>query len=220
MVEFQKTSVKRLFLGSAPKALCSRFKRARQRALEELATMSLERLEEPRPRTSTRPAEWSQADLPPCSNLCDLPMVCVNTGDCQCVLPICPARDRFPFRDTLSLEFHEKTAEPFVPGSTRLTWLMEQTSWKDVLRPQGRQFVTLGNPAKVHLGPLMPSERDYRANSGIDKLKDGACYSADTSLEVAVDLMKVTEAEADMTFVSLYQHRWVRRKELMSFLIC
>lgn len=210
MLEYQRTSVKRPFLGSPAKALCNRLKRAREKALADLATISLERLDEPRDRLSDRPSAWALAEVPPCSNSCDLPLKCVNTGDCQCVIPICPPRDRFPFADTTSLAFEDPSEMKVKPGSTRLTHLMEQTSMTDVLRPHGRQFFALGKPAKIHYGPLMPWEVNYRETSGLDRIPEsGNCYSADTQFEEAVKLMNVTEEEADMTFVTLYSWRWV-----------
>ena len=103
-IEFQRTSLARPFLASPAKALCSRLQRAFRKINADIIPLSLtphlnlDAIVVPKRNLTSRATDWAKADLPACSNLCDHPTICVDTGDCQCVLSSCLPRARSRFR--------------------------------------------------------------------------------------------------------------------------
>lgn len=215
MIDFQRTSLKRPFLASPSSAICSRLERARAKASRDLATVSLDTLKEPRRRLSTKPTDWANANLQSCSNSCDLPTICVDTGDCQCVLSTCTPRQRFPFASfanlpTLSFPSSSPASQP---GANSLLERVKRSSWRNVLRPQASRFVVNGSPAKVHVASLSAENEQWKEKAGVGRLyggnRDGRCLSADAAMEDSIEEMGVKAEDADMVFVSNYQGRWV-----------
>lgn len=174
-------------------------------------------LREPRREETSSPHLWANADLPSCSNSCDIPTVCINTGNCQCVISSCAARQRFPFSSFASssaLSYPPPKLSPTVsdhPNFKPLPEMVQQSSWLDILRPQAARFVKAGMPLlKVHVGELYPEDARWRQEVGtsISTLKPGGgCFSADTSLEAALSLMGVAKEDAEYTFIPYYQTR-------------
>ncbi|KAG8939592.1 hypothetical protein FRC04_006214, partial [Tulasnella sp. 424] len=215
--EYQRKSLENPFLASAPKTLCSRLSRARREIQRDIATLSLEMLHEPPREATLSPHLWANADLPSCSNSCDIPTVCINTGDCQCVMSICAARQRLPFSSFASssaLSYPSPKLGPAVsddPNFNPLPEMVQQSSWLDILRPQAARFVKAGMPLlKVHVGELHPEDARWRQEVGtsISTLKDVGCFSADTSMEAALSLIGVAKEDAEYTFIPFYQRAY------------
>jgi len=240
-IEYQKTSLERPFLASPAKALCSRLDRALHKIKSELASLlskdlsyfaSQHRLDIDAVTSrnpSSHPTDWAKANLPPCSNLCDHPTVCVDTGDCQCVLSTCLPRPRFPFSSFANLPIKSyppssassasSNTEPGKDGTKEkesLADMVKRSSWRNVLRPQASRLVSVKTPlAQVYAAAISESDQKFSENwvdgDGVKKdigaLKEIHCMSADDQMEKAVRRMHVRPEGADMTFVRHYQGR-------------
>ncbi|KAF8309132.1 NAD(P)-binding protein [Clavulina sp. PMI_390] len=217
-IEYQRTSLARPFHASPRKALCHRLARAQRRVEANLAALPLTATQNPQPlsrRMSRLPTEWAHANLPACSNICDddHPSVCVDTGDCQCVLSSCVPRKRFPFSDHAY-----KNDLSFPQSSANLEGLAERmarVSWMSVVRPQVASYLsTHPRYPKIHVAPLSPSSaRADGERVKPDKLSDMHCFSADAQLEKGLIRMGSVPANvAEMVFVTHYQNLglWAR----------
>ena len=172
---------------------------------------------------SSRAIEWSKADLPACSNVCDHPTICVDTGDCQCVLSSCSPRARFPFSSYANLPVlsypPSATTEPGKSGSQvreSLVDMVKRSSWRNVLRAQASRLISVNTSlAQIYVAPVSESDRLFRENwtdEGGNKKDIGAlgethCMSADDQMEKALERMHVEPQDAEMTFVRHYQGR-------------
>lgn len=208
-IQFVRTSLERPFLASPEKALCIRLRRASLRASSALATISDVTVQEPRRRLSSFPTDWANANLPACSNICEHPTICVDTGDCQCVLSSCAPRQRFPFASSAHSPFLSFPPPPSAELS--LVEMVSQSSWRNVLRPQASRFVGAQVPfPRVHVAPLPPSDQNMLSEDGLSidfrgKLRDHHCFTADTQMEKAVSLMGVRREDMETTFIPSYQ---------------
>ncbi|KAG9049636.1 hypothetical protein FS837_009726 [Tulasnella sp. UAMH 9824] len=217
-MEYQRTSLVRPFLASPIKTLCDRFSRARRKIQRDLATLSLETLNEQRRKESSLAPKWVNANLPACSNSCDHPTICVDTGDCQCVLSSCSALQRFPFSAYANLPvlsyppIQVNTTPDDDPTFNPLIDMVARSSWLNVLRPQASRFVGTKTPfPKLHVGELHQEDADWRKTTTEGKtlhlLRDAHCFSADTSMEHAIAAMEVSQKDADYVFVPHWQSR-------------
>ncbi|KAG8872690.1 hypothetical protein FRB97_007421 [Tulasnella sp. 331] len=213
MTEYQKTSVERPFLASSPRTMCARLRRARSKVRKELAALSMKTLDEPRRKESSKPSEWANAHLPACSNVCTLPAICVDTGDCQCVLSSCDTPHRFPFS---MLANHPTLSFPPPQNHTAanpLVAMMERSSWRNVLRPQASRFISTGNSWPiVKVGPLGEEfENSILSRLGgfekVHKLHEMHCFSADSQMQRALSLLEgeITGQYAEFTWVPYFQ---------------
>ncbi|KAG9005282.1 hypothetical protein FRB93_009836 [Tulasnella sp. JGI-2019a] len=214
MTEYQKFSTERPFLASPGKALCSRLKEARTKVKRDLATLTMETLQESRREETSIPRKWVNADLAPCSNLCSLPTVCIDTGDCQCVTSSCPPTSTL-HTAAPSIAKSAGIPPPVKPVAemevSPLVDMVERSSWRSVLRPQGLAIIDTGVLPRVHVGPLAPSDQIWRQNDtfgkDIHRLAKKDCFSADASMELALSFMNVSATESDYTFLPNYQGR-------------
>ncbi|KAG8863958.1 hypothetical protein FRB96_006831 [Tulasnella sp. 330] len=217
MVEYQKYSTERPFLASPAKALCSRLQRARTKVRRDLSTLSVETFNEPRSHETSIPREWVDAYPAPCSNMCSLPTVCVDTGDCQCVLSSCP-----PILSRKSSAQFDASSDPSgVPLSpqavgdtevrTPLVDMVVRSSWRGVIRPQALTVIDAGVIPRVYVGPFTPKDQEWRQNDTVGKtvhrLRPLNCFSADSSMELALLHMNVSVEESDYTFIPMHQGR-------------
>ncbi|KAG8862715.1 hypothetical protein FRB96_000725 [Tulasnella sp. 330] len=216
MVEFQKYSTDRPFLASPAKALCSRLQTARNKVKRDLATLSAETITEPRRYGETsKPREWVNADPPPCSNMCSLPTVCVDTGDCQCVLSSCPAIASGPPPVNTTSNTSILPPSPHVAGKVNarnpLVAMVDKSSWRSVIRPQALTIIDAGVIPRVHVGPLAPKGQEWLLNDTEGKtahlLKPVHCFSADATLELTLSHMNVSAEGSDYTFIPMHQGR-------------
>ncbi|KAF8307213.1 hypothetical protein DL93DRAFT_2232275 [Clavulina sp. PMI_390] len=222
-VQYQRTSSARPFHASPAKALCNRLARAKRKSQADLSALSSTNplhADPPSRRLSRLPTEWAHANLPACSNICndDHPTVCVNTGDCQCVLSSCTTRKRFPFEDHAyknALLFPQLSAT--TEGKMTLEARVAQVSWMSALRPQAASYLsTHPRYPNVHVAPFSPSDIEWLANlkeeNGDkiepDRLLHEHCYSADVQMEKGLArLGSVSANAAEMVFIKHYQGR-------------
>ena len=152
---------------------------------------------------SPHAANWSMATLPTCSNICEDVTVCVDTGDCQCVVDSCIHRQRSPFSASthgFGLSFPRRVMEN-EPLAEALT------TWKDILRPAARRFIDAELPLpRIHVASLSPTNKAYVENMGSHFYDRpyGHCFSADIELEKSVARMDVDLRDAEMTFIPMY----------------
>ena len=202
-IEYQRTSLERPFLGSPSKALCDRLERALDKVEKELATISITKLMISRRKMSRLPTDWINANTLACSNLCEHPTICVDTGDCQCVLSTCVPRKRSPVSSSGAVSF----PPPEFENST-LVEMVERSSWRNVLRPQALSFVGAHVPfPRVHVSSIPESDDKWNRENGIYKFESQHCFTADSQLERAARLTGVQPSGAEMTFVPFYQAR-------------
>ncbi|KAF8342878.1 uncharacterized protein EI90DRAFT_3030555 [Cantharellus anzutake] len=207
-VEFQRSSLERPFSASPSRAICNRLERASDKVKRELETLSTEKLKESKGTGMSRlPVEWVDADLPACLNVCDHPTICVDTGDCQCVLSSCLARERRlvpAVSDPASISFPLSG-----PGETTLGDMVKRSRWQNVLRPLAASFVAANIPfPRVHAASLPEVDRIFNEEHQIHKIQNAHCFSADSQLERAVRLIGIGAGDdAEMTYVPNYQTR-------------
>ena len=233
-IEFQRTSLARPFLASPAKALCSRLQRAFRKINADIIPLSLtphlnlDAIVMPKRNLTSRATDWAKADLPACSNLCDHPTICVDTGDCQCVLSSCLPRARFPFSTFANLPLLSYPPSVSSPSSTTelgkgnkeeresLVGMVERSSWRNVLRPHASRLVSVNTSlAQIHVARISESDRLFHDNwtdregnkEDIGALRTMHCTSADDQLEKALERMHVQPEDAEMTFIRHYQGR-------------
>lgn len=200
----------RTFNASQISTRCDRLTRALDASRSRLST--LEKLTTPfnlaeAPLPAGQPHVWRQRGLDHCTNLCDHPTTCLDTGDCACTLSACVARVRYPFAafanvsglsyppPTINWDDVE-TNDPLI-----LVRKVASSSWLNVLRPHARRYLQ-GSPVwpDIHLTRLPDEVQANRdTNWGdFDKLQSTphGCFSADSVLERGVKLV-ATEYKSD-----------------------
>lgn len=120
-----------------------------------------------------------------CTNLCDHPTICVDTGDCMCVEAACPTRSRT------------------LPG---------KLEWRDVLRPNARRYFNLrpGLPAinVTRVPEDIEKQREKEDPDHFDRLQTEwhGCYSADSVAERAAKLISQPFKNDMMVFLPHWEY--------------
>ncbi|KZO95642.1 glycosyltransferase family 47 protein [Calocera viscosa TUFC12733] len=219
-IEYLRMATEDAFTASIPKALCDRLSRALEYVGGQLGTLSLSLLDDDMIFRKTRmgPASgWVQAQLPACTTVCEHPTVCVDTGDCQCVLSACKGVTRFPFEDKArsdALSFSSPSATmPAPAGSYHLEPRSTSQSWMSVLRPQARQYLLSGvsQPA-IYVSSFTSSAQEWISSLSqpvheLDAEKRN-CFTADGMLELQLSLQRTEAEDADLYFLPNYQARY------------
>ncbi|KZO99763.1 glycosyltransferase family 47 protein [Calocera viscosa TUFC12733] len=213
-IEMLRTSTSPSFLASIPKSVCARLTKALEKVERDLATLSLNLLDDRKAQSTLYgfAAEWSNSGLPVCSNNCNHPTICIDTGDCQCIYSGCQPRSR-----NANQYSGDKTAS-YPPaaaatdhGRNRLLGMVDSSSWLDALRPDAQRYFAADIPwPKVHLAPLPPRLAEWRQSDGgwdVDLLVKKDCFSADAAMEHATRLASVPAEQAEMVFMTYYQNR-------------
>jgi hypothetical protein len=205
-----RTGKYRYFNASQAVTLCTRLDQAKMAVRSRLAV--LEQLVRPyqlseAPLPAGQPHEWRQRGLDHCTNLCDHPTICLDTGDCACTQSACVARVRYPFTafaNVSGLSYppptinwdEVETNDPLI-----LIRKVASSSWLNVLRPHARRYLQ-GTPnwPNIHLTSLPD---DVQANRDMNwgdfnKLQSTphGCFSADSVLERGVKML-ATDYESD-----------------------
>ena len=205
--EYQRDETEAPFLGSPKKAFCDRLETALKRVRGKLAAPLPSLSHKYERRMSAHAANWSMATLPACSNICEDVTICIDAGDCQCVVDSCVHRQRSPFSASThgsGVSFPRRIIE-----NEPLAEAVE--TWKYILRPAVRRFIDAKVPfPRIHVAPLSPTNKAYVKDLG-SKFYDsvwGHCFSADVELEKSVARMGVPLRDAEMTFIPLYWERF------------
>ena len=167
------------------------------------------------PLPTGSPSEWRLRDLRPCTNLCDHPTTCLDTGTCACSQPSCTTRNRFPFA---SYTYQEGLSYP--PPTVRWDALsvfdpdalvnqVGQSSWLNVLRLPARRYLSR-NPKLpyTHLTRIPESVQADRIENAhdYDQLRSTGfgCFSADAVMERAVALINQEYTDDSLAFLPFY----------------
>lgn len=199
------------FNASQVDTLCDGLQKAKGVSSARLA--SLKRLTppydfHPKPLPSGQPYQWRSRGLDHCTNLCDHPTVCVDTGDCACATSACVPRLRYPFT-----EYFNVTGLSYPPPTVHwdevetndpliLVRKVASSSWLNVLRPQARSYLqSTPDWPKIHLARLPDEVQENRDTNWGDfnKLQSTwhGCFSADSVLERGVkDLSREYEKDS------------------------
>ena len=212
-LKYEKTAP---FAGSQHRTLCDRMTRALQvvedhldRLDNHLLPLHLDQAEMP----TGKPHEWKHRHMKTCTNLCDHPMTCLDTGDCACVLSCCTSIGRFPFASVANLDqlSYPPVTRVIDPNDDQsLINLVKQKSWLNVLRPAASRY--LGREPelpKVHVTQLPPAVQEHRLmeNWKYDRFLPGkpGCYSADSMLERGLRSLNTSYGDDHFTFLPYFQ---------------
>jgi len=206
-----------LFNASQMTTMCQRFEKA-----EQYATARLDRL-----KAAAQPIVLSEAELPTgraadwrmrkymdmCSNVCDHPTYCIDTGDCMCGhAASCAPRPRFPFSDFANMPVlsYPPDTDVGVGGDDALVTMVNRSSWVNILNPDARRYLG-GSPA-------WPAVTAVRDPDMYEKIKEGngtkfytlknswmGCFSADTVMDRATKLISTPYKEGEsLAFIPFY----------------
>ncbi|KLT45199.1 hypothetical protein CC85DRAFT_282690 [Cutaneotrichosporon oleaginosum] len=213
---------KRIFNASQITTLCERLQDA-----EKLAKSRIEALNtDPRPIQlqqapfpTGRPADWRFRDRDVCTNLCDHPTVCLDTGKCACAQAACSRRLRFPFADFANLPHLS-----WPPEKASLDWdavlkadpaalvaQVERSTWLNVLHPAARRYLS-SKPAwpKANV-TFMPDDEEKAYKNDPEKYEKiqtewHGCFSADSVLERGTRLISHNYEKGDLVFMPHYSY--------------
>lgn len=207
----------RYFNASQISTLCSRLESAERlvkRRLEKLASDPRPIKLEQAPLPTGKPHDWRFRNLDVCTNLCDHPTVCVDTGDCACGQASCLPRPRFPFHDYANLPYlsypppklslHWDDIEAVDPDA--LSGLVERSTWLNVLRPGARRYLSRKPDfPSISVTKLPDDVEKARADDPekYDKVQTEwhGCYSADSVMERGAKLLSHDYKRDDLVFL-------------------
>ncbi|KAJ7623651.1 hypothetical protein FB45DRAFT_1089419 [Roridomyces roridus] len=221
-IHFDRFSTHRPFYQTIPETLCVRTKAAlvhTEEAVDFLAQIQRNGIPPDSGRKMGGPFQWVDRGLPPCTNDCEHPTVCVDTGDCACTAALfCRQPERFPFSSSLHSERISYPPSPWPSNS--LLDLVQQTSWLNVLRPESVRYIST-DPSwpKVHIAIVDAASEALRGPNleAVGTLMDRDCFSADASLELALRGVQTSVDKADIIFQPYYHSRmWTESGSLES----
>jgi nucleoside-diphosphate-sugar epimerase len=208
----------RYFNASQSQTLCDRLSAAKRVAEHRL--QGLEAISPPfkldlADLPSGQPYQWRSRGLDHCTNLCDHPTTCLDTGDCACASSACVPRIRYPFTafaNVTGLSFppptinwdEVETNDPLI-----LIRKVASSSWLNVLRPHARRYLqSTPNWPAVHLTSLPDDVQVNRdTNWGdFDKLQSTphGCFSADSVMERGIKLLNQDYTSDSLVFMPYY----------------
>ncbi|GFZ52393.1 hypothetical protein JCM24511_10166 [Saitozyma sp. JCM 24511] len=202
--------------GSRPKALCTRLKSARdtaQKRLDRLASFTWPITPDEAALPTGSPAEWRLRHLPACTNLCDHPTICVDTGSCMCVQSSCPALSRFPFASSANLPVLSYPPPAFDDSQLLEPNILEdqvnRSTWLSVLRPHAARYLARSPQfMQVNVTRLPDDAQNDRDRNPepYDKLHNNqyGCYSADSALERGLKQISTEYSDGGLVFLPYY----------------
>lgn len=213
-----RTGTHRDFNASQSATMCNRLDDARTVAMSRLSKIDqLVRpyhLEEAMLPTG-QPHAWRQRGLDHCTNLCDHPTTCLDTGSCACAQSACVSRVRYPFfafANVSGLSYppptinwdEVETNDPLI-----LFRKVASSSWLNVLRPHARRYLqsSLSWPT-IHLTRLPDDVQENRDTNWGDfnKLQSTphGCFSADSVMERGVKLLSTEYKPDSLVFMPYF----------------
>lgn len=218
----QRLERRRHFNASQISTLCERLSDAEKLAEDRIAKLNADarpiKLDQASLPTG-RPADWRFRDRDVCTNLCDHPTVCLDTGKCACSQAACSRRLRFPFA-----EFANLPHLSWPPPKASLDWdavakedpaalvaQVEQSTWLNVLHPGARRYLS-SKPAwpKANVTRMPDSEEQaYKDDpEKYEKIQTEwhGCYSADSVLERGTRLISHNYEKGDLVFMPHYSY--------------
>lgn len=212
----------RVFSASQIDTLCERLEKAEDvvharidalRKLQEATPFTIELA----PLPTGKPADWRMRNRDVCTNLCDHPTICLDTGDCACAQAACPPRPRFPFShvanvDRLSYELDSQLDWSTVESSGgQLAKDVSKGSWLNILRPAARRYLIQKpdfHPINVtRLPDADQKSRDSDAEK-YDKIQTEwhGCFSADSVMERGAKLVSTAYHKDSLVFLPYYSY--------------
>ncbi|GMK55282.1 hypothetical protein CspeluHIS016_0203380 [Cutaneotrichosporon spelunceum] len=216
---------KRVFNASQISTLCDRLSDALELAQSRVLKLTEDvnqgrtiKLEQAKLPTG-RPADWRFRDRDVCTNLCDHPTICLDTGKCACSQAACSRRARFPFADFANLPYLS-----WPPEKATLDWdavskadpaglvaQVERSTWLNVLHPAARRYLSSKPTWPKANVTSMPDdeEKSYRDDpEKYEKLQTEwhGCYSADSVLERGTRLISRNYQKGDLVFMPHYSY--------------
>jgi nucleoside-diphosphate-sugar epimerase len=213
-----RTGNHRFFNASQTVTMCTRLDAARTAAQSRLD--SIKQLARPYQLVegslpTGQPHAWRQRGLDHCTNLCDHPTTCLDTGDCACTQSACVARIRYPFTafaNVSGLSYppptinwdEVETNDPLI-----LIRKVASSSWLNVLQPHARRYLQ-SSPSwpDIHLTRLPDEVQSNRDTNWGDfnKLQSTphGCFSADSVLERGVKLLAAEYKPESLVFMPYF----------------
>lgn len=213
-----RTGTYRFFNASQRVTQCDHLRRAKRISSERLA--ALERYTPPfelrqASLPTGQPYQWRIRGLDHCTNLCDHPTVCLDTGDCACAQSACVPRIRYPFTafaNVTGLSYppptinwdEVETNDPLI-----LIRKVAQSSWLNVLRPGARRYLQ-STPAwpSINLTRLPDDVQENRDTNWGDfnKLQSTphGCFSADSVMERGVKMLSDDYRKDSLVFMPYF----------------
>ncbi|KAK8844534.1 hypothetical protein IAR55_006381 [Kwoniella newhampshirensis] len=214
----QRLEKYRYFNASRVITLCERLHKARDVVHDKwtkLRTLTPPLHLEEAPLPAGEPFDWRLRTLDTCTNLCDHPTVCLDTGDCACALGACSSRIRYPFTafaNVPSLSYPPPTIhwdELAMYDPDVLIKQVAQSSWFNVLRPPARRYLQ-GKPnfPSINLTRLpdeIQSDRDDYPGD-FDKVQSTphGCFSADSVMERGVKALSQQYSKDSLVFMPYF----------------
>lgn len=210
----------RSFNASQMTTLCSRLSAADQVAenrIEKLNAMPQPVVLDQAQLPTGRPADWRVRKLDTCTNLCDHPTICVDTGDCACGQATCSPIQRFPFAAQANLPGLSYPPETFdwddvtAKDPAALVAAVEKSTWLNVLRPSARRYLsrTPAFPATaVARCPNDVEEKKKNDAESFEKLQTEwhGCFSADSVMERGAKLIAKDYSPGSLVFLPYYAY--------------
>lgn len=213
---------KRNFNASQITTLCERLSDAEKLAEERVAKLKADS----RPiklgqavLPTGRPADWRFRDRDICTNLCDHPTVCLDTGKCACAQAACKRRLRFPFA-----EFANLPHLSWPPPKASLDWdavakedpaalvaQVEKSTWLNVLHPAARRYLSSKPDWPKANVTRMPDDEEQAYKNDPEKYEKiqtewHGCFSADSVLERGTRLIAHNFEKGDLVFMPHYSY--------------
>ncbi|WVR09270.1 hypothetical protein IAU60_006335 [Kwoniella sp. DSM 27419] len=212
----QRLETMRYFNASQQTTICGRLDTARRVAQDKLARLPHRPFTiHPAPLPTGEPADWRLRGLDHCSNLCDHPTVCVDTGNCACALSSCASRLRFPFTafaNVPALSYPLPTVnwddlELYDPDI--LIKQVDQSSWLNVLRPGARRWLQR-SPSFPYINltrlpdDIQQDRDDHPEDFNKVQSTSHGCFSADSVMERGVKALSQRYAPGDLVFMPYF----------------
>jgi nucleoside-diphosphate-sugar epimerase len=213
-----RTGTHRFFNASQTATMCTRLHKAREVSVTRIN--AIRRLAKPyhldeAPLPTGQPFAWRQRALDHCTNFCDHPTTCLDTGDCACAQSACVARIRYPFAafaNVSGLSYppptinwdEVETNDPLI-----LIRSVASSSWLNVLRPHARRYLQ-SSPhwPSVNLTRLPDDVQENRDTNWGDfnKLQSTphGCFSADSVMERGVKLLSDEYKDDSLVFMPYF----------------
>lgn len=206
------------FTASPMNTMCRRLQEALDVArtkIERIKGMSKPIQLEQAPLPTGSASEWRHSGMPVCTNLCDHPTVCLDTGACACAQASCISRVRFPFAafaNLPGLSFPPPTldwAALSVHDPDILVNQVAQSSWLNVIRPHAARYLSRQPEfPNINLTRLPDEVQGDRDANPVDydqvHSTNFGCFSADSVMERGVKLISSEYTSDSLVFLPYY----------------
>ncbi|KAJ7130037.1 hypothetical protein C8R43DRAFT_667947 [Mycena crocata] len=181
-IHLDRSSKLRPFNKTIPQTMCLRVASAITHVQQALAFLGEVRRNGivGHPRQMGSAADFVDNGRIPCSNDCNHPTICIDTGDCACMASIfCPPLDRFPFSSSLHTTVITYPSPWTDTANASLLQIVERSSWLNVLRPEATRYLG-AEPTwpSVHIAAVDATSESMRGPrlESVARLLDRDCF--------------------------------------------